>query len=317
MSYKTKLQKQINQLHPGYFAHLNTSKVVKVGDYGYFSDFTFDRDSNLKECVSSAKDITKNTNNSQVNYESNIKFGTKAEVKMGGENVTPVNICFMDEGAFLYHLDGVTDQEFQDRKSVFEELGKLLLTDEEFLWSDEYVIVDSVMSTSAGRIFISKSNGTELCFNCFPYQDSRAPLANISMNVNLTKDSKMVLRVDIENKMTTILIKLVKPVFSPQSPDNTGGAAVMLHTALETVKSWFFGKMPKPNEIMLSDYQVNYGNQSGKFHKIGDDESFIRMTLKEIGYEEFDTNDPDGTKYKAEEEIRVEEVQVLEGQKII
>ena len=118
MAVLTELQHRVHALTGGLFANWLPPDRVEVGDYGVIRGDRFQRDGNLRNWNVSCRVETTKTAAGRLEYSdrAQIQAALRTRARIAGQRSPSLTakIDFRGEGAFLYHLAGITSHRLED-----------------------------------------------------------------------------------------------------------------------------------------------------------------------------------------------------------
>lgn len=260
MSFVKSLQVNINKVADGYFANWTPDMPISVGDYGFIRGYRFTRDGNVTRYNLDLQLEENHLKTALLEKKDGVIVNAQTMVTgSAGTGKTKLDLQFGDAGSFLYHLKGLTNIQYKDRRSAFEKIGQLILSDR-LNWQDDYVLVVEVKKADRAVIIVADSDDAKMEIECDAFNSGSINLADVAGNIGYTRDSDRVLRYETYEPISP-LFRVV--AFSDQPPG--GGSISSVSSAIAKVRSWFVDKMPEPERIFLIHYVESASQITGTF----------------------------------------------------
>jgi len=286
MSFIKKLQTKISKVTEGYYANWTPDMPIEVGDYGDIGGYRLTRDGNISRFVADMKVEMTRTESATLERKDGILISSSG--KAGGDagiGKGKLGLSFGSEGSFLYHLKDITNNQFKERREIFEKIAPLILSDK-ISWKDDYVLVTEVKQ--AGKALILVSDSANASMEVEYSSENGAPVNFVSAegDVNFSMASDRVVKYEIK-QLTPLLFRVIGFVDVPPG----GGPAGPLSQIKKKLHSWFGDDLPEPEQINLRDYIENEDSVDGIFEfpngetitlrqEFVDIESFIQKSEK-------------------------------------
>jgi len=234
MTILKEVQPRIYGLTGGLFANWMPSDPVEVGDYGVISRERFQRDGSLRNWNIDFDIETPKKLSGKLDYSDRTKLRVGAALKAGaaipgqGSPTASAKINFEGEGAFLYHLSGITSRRLLNSRTFFEELARKWLAGEVKL-EENSVIINEVRVADKATIIVSEGREGSLELEGNFSVGGEAVLADVNGKLSVSSSAGNLFQW-LAAGGTIPLIGLVRPVMGPPDggPPAHGALAAFL-----------------------------------------------------------------------------------------
>ncbi len=303
MSFIKNFQIKINKVTAGYFANWTPESPISVGDYGDIKGYRFTRDGNISRFKLELEIDSVRAKTATFKKKEGLVISTSAGASGEAKKQSArLDLKFGAEGAFLYHLADITNNQFKDRQIAFEKIVPLILSNK-IKWKDNYVLVSEIKQAGKAFIIVADSANANMQIECKGDVSIEANLAKAAGDISYTRDSDQVLKYEVE--------ETISPLFRVVAFSGTpsGGPKGPISKLISLIKSWYYGKLPEPETISLSDYVETEGMTEGTFTFPNGESVRLHQRLESIeGYIQKSENEENG-------DIEIETIEIDKGQR--
>lgn len=234
MTVLKEVQPRVHALTGGLFANWLPPDQVEVGDYGVITRERFQRDGNLRNWNIACEIETPGKADGKLEYSDRVQVQAGAALKAGAQvpgQKSPkasAKISFKGQGAFLYHLSGITSRRLANSRTFYEELACKWLAGEVRL-EENSVIVNEIRVADKATIIVSEGHEGSLELQGDFSLNGQAVLADVKGGLSVSASTGSLFQW-LAADGTIPIISLIRPVMGPPDggPTSPGGVAAVL-----------------------------------------------------------------------------------------